>query len=332
MEKTIAVVVSYNRQSLLAECIDALRKQTQKPDAILVINNGSTDRTAEWLSKQTDVNFITQANLGSAGGFNTGIKWAYENGYSWIWCMDDDGYPHPAALQNLLANEPLQHRALLNCAVLNKEDKRTFVWKTAAYKTIDEARENRIEGVGHPFNGTLIHRSIVEKAGLPKGSLFLWGDETEYYYRITRKYLYPVYTIPSSIHYHPAAAFNLRKDWDYQQTWKMYFYIRNRLHIHRAKFKTLLLSYLHYSCFLVALTGVILLFQKTDRIKKIGFLFWPVKDAVSHNYKATPTQIIQKLNRQENSWKLPVVSLRTKWEQLIHALRLRPQRDTANLT
>ncbi len=77
MEKVIAVIVSYNRQALLAECIQALRSQTRKPDAILVVNNGSTDNTAVWLDAQQDVYHITQQNIGSAGGFNTGITWAY---------------------------------------------------------------------------------------------------------------------------------------------------------------------------------------------------------------------------------------------------------------
>ena len=103
MEKAIAVVVSYNRCELLAECISALRNQTRKPDAILVVNNGSTDNTEAWLNQQKDVFFITQKNIGSGGGFNTGISWAYKHGYSWIWCMDDDGYPKEDALEKLLA-------------------------------------------------------------------------------------------------------------------------------------------------------------------------------------------------------------------------------------
>lgn len=332
MEKTIAVVVSYNRQALLGECIDALRNQTKKPDAILVVNNGSTDGTSEWLQTQPDITYISQTNLGSGGGFHTGIKWAFQHGFSWIWCMDDDGYPHPLALENLLANEPTKHRALLNCAVLNKEDKKSFVWKTSSYKTIDDVKETRIEGIGHPFNGTLIHRSIVEKTGLPRSPLFLWGDETEYYYRITRQYQYPVYTIPSSIHYHPAAAFSLQKDWNHQQTWKMYFYIRNRLHIHQAKFKYKFVSFVNYACFLIALSGMILLFQKTDRFKKIGFMIWPAKDAVTYNFKATPGLILERLNKPGSRFGYPIPSLRLKWEQFIHALSLKPQRDTANLT
>ena len=100
MDKVIAVVVTYNRQALLEQCIDALKKQTRKVDQILVINNGSTDKTETWLRSQTGIEFITQENIGGAGGFHTGIKTAFEKSFTWMWLMDDDGYPKEDALEN----------------------------------------------------------------------------------------------------------------------------------------------------------------------------------------------------------------------------------------
>jgi rhamnopyranosyl-N-acetylglucosaminyl-diphospho-decaprenol beta-1,3/1,4-galactofuranosyltransferase len=296
MEKAIAVVVSYNRQTLLSECITALRNQTRKLDAILVVNNGSTDNTEQWLLEQPDVFCITQKNVGSSGGFNTGISWAYKHGYSWIWCMDDDGYPKEDALENLLLYEA-PGLSLLNCAVVNKEDKKTFVWKTKEYKTIDEVDVDIIHGIGHPFNGTLIHRTIVEKAGVPRKALFLWGDETEYYYRIVKQHKIPVYTVTSSIHYHPAAAFTFKQDWDYKTSWKMYFYVRNRLHVHNAKFTNRMIALVNYSFFLLAFAGIIMFYQKTDRFKKLNFMIWPMTDAISNNFSATPVSILNRLNK-----------------------------------
>jgi len=299
MEKVIAVVVTYNRQALLSECITALRNQTRRLDAILIINNGSTDETAEWLAQQSDVFFISQKNLGSSGGFSTGIEWAYQKGYSWIWCMDDDGYPKEDALENLLQADDGCLR-LLNCAVIDKEDKKSFVWKTQQYKTIDEVDCKIIEGIGHPFNGTMLHRRIVERVGVPKPKFFLWGDETEYYYRIVKRNEIPVCTVANSIHYHPSTAFSIKKDWDYSTGWKMYFYIRNRFHIHKAKFSSRAVALLHYCCFLVAFAGIVMLFQKTDKLKKLGFIMWPVKDAFSNNFEATPPFILTKLKSSEN--------------------------------
>lgn len=298
MEKSIAVVVTFNRLHLLKECIKALRNQTTKPDAILVVNNGSTDDTGNWLQSQNDILVISQNNTGSGGGFETGISWGYKNGYTWIWCMDDDGRPKEDALEKILAPQ-LDSLCLRNCAVINIEDKKSFVWKTKHYQTVEEANGAIIEGVGHPFNGTLIHRNIVERVGVPRQSLFMWGDETEYYHRITSKNKIPVCTVSGSIHYHPAAAFSFKKDWDYRNAWKMYYYVRNRLHINRTRFNYQLLAWANYCCFLMAMVGVILLFQKTDKVKKINFLLWPVTDALKNDFSANPTLILSRLSGKE---------------------------------
>src|SRR5665213_254369 len=115
MQKTIAVVVTHNRLQLLTECIDALRKQTHRLDKILVINNGSSDNTADWLNEQPDLAVITQDNRGPGDAFGKGIQWGFESGFEWIWCMDDDGYPKNNALENLLTANVGNDLALLNC-------------------------------------------------------------------------------------------------------------------------------------------------------------------------------------------------------------------------
>ncbi len=331
MEKAIAVVVSHNRQSLLSECVTALKNQTRRLDAILVVNNGSTDNTDEWLQQQKNIFFITQNNVGSGGGFNAGIEWAFKHGYSWIWCMDDDGYPKEDAFEQLLLNERFD-KCLLNCAVINKEDKKSFVWKTKKYKTIDEVESSLIEGVGHPFNGTLLHRSIVERVGLPKKALFLWGDETEYYYRITRQNNIPVYTVTKSIHYHPAAAFTYKEDWDFKTSWKMYFYIRNRLHIHKAKFANKLLALLNYCFFVTALAGIIMIYQKTDKVKKMNFIIWPLKDALRNNFTVTPAIILNKLDQESaKPFQLRITGyMKNLWNAIFVPVPLKSSADTAN--
>lgn len=295
METVIAVVVTYNRQKLLAECVNALRRQTRKIDKILIINNGSTDNTEFWLGKQEDLDFVTQRNLGSAGGFNTGIMQAYEKNYDWVWLMDDDGFPKEDALENLLEGSE-EKLCLRNCAVINKEDRRSFVWKTGNYDTIDEVNEEIIQNFAHPFNGTLLHKEIIRKVGLPRRELFIWGDETEYYHRIITKHKIPFYTKTNSIHYHPASAYSYKNDWDYGSNWKMYFYVRNRFYILKTRFSNKPLSaLLMYMLFLILFSGLILVFQKSNKFKKLNFIFWPVKDAFLNNCEATPATVLERL-------------------------------------
>jgi rhamnopyranosyl-N-acetylglucosaminyl-diphospho-decaprenol beta-1,3/1,4-galactofuranosyltransferase len=130
---------------------------------------------------------------------------------------------------------------------------------------------------------------------LPKPELFVWGDESEYYCRIIKTNKIPVYTVTDSIHYHPAAVFTLKKDWDYKNTWKMFYYIRNRFIINQSKFNNKILAFLNYCCFLVAMAVLVMIYQKTDKIKKLGFIFWPAADAFSNNYNATPHMILSRL-------------------------------------
>jgi len=296
MDKVIAVVVTYNRQFLLAQCIEALRRQTRSVDKILVINNGSTDHTETWLSGQADIEFITQENVGGAGGFYKGIKTAFDMKYSWIWLMDDDGYPKEDALERLLENDQ-EEICLRNCSVVNKADRKTFVWKTANYSTIDEVKEDVIRNVAHPFNGTLLHRKVIERVGLPKANLFLWGDETEYFYRIIRKNKIPYYTKATSIHYHPASAYSYKNDWNLATNWKMYYYIRNRFPILKTKYsKSAVTAIVMYIAFLLAFAGTIIVFQRTNKLKKLGFIFWPMRDAFANNFTAKPSLILEKIS------------------------------------
>ncbi|MEP6615531.1 MAG: glycosyltransferase family 2 protein [Ginsengibacter sp.] len=302
MEKVIVVVVTYNRKKLLSECIAAIRNQTYPVHKILVINNGSIDGTEAWLKKQTDIEFITQKNTGSAGGFNTGIKKAFNETFKWMWLMDDDGYPAEDALEKLL--EPnLDDLCLRTCAVISKEDKKSFVWKTKNFKTIDDVSETLLKNNIHPFNGTLLHRKIVERVGFPNPHLFLWGDETEYYFRIIKRDKIPAYTILNSIHYHPAAAFSYKKDWDFATSWKMYYYIRNRFYILKTQYSfSRPFAMFTYFIFLLFYAASILKYQKTDKMKKLEFIFWPAKDALYNNLNITPPVILEKLRTMQSSF------------------------------
>ena len=44
------------------------------------------------------------------------------------------------------------------------------------------------------------------------------------------------------------------------------------------------------------MAGVIMVYQKTDKFKKLGFIFWPAADAFSNNYQATPQTILTRLS------------------------------------
>lgn len=188
-------MVTYNRLELLKECVCALRNQSRKLDAIIVVNNSSTDGTLAWLNDQNDLTVITQPNSGSSGGQHTGIKTAYENGYDWIWCMDDDSEPTVNALYELcgyinvgeLALAPkvidennnvlFEHRGNFNLDRLIKGDLQ--LPSRAENYNVEYFRVDFAS-----FVGILINRQAIEKIGLPHKGFFIYHDDIEYCLRI----------------------------------------------------------------------------------------------------------------------------------------------------
>ena len=219
MDKICAIVVTYNRLSDLKKCIVALKEQTLKCD-IIIINNGSTDGTKEYLATIDGVNVINQNNLGGAGGFYSGTKYAYEHGYEWIWMMDDDGLPDKDQLQQLLFTASSHGFKILNALVIDKEDHSHLAFgKHEPIDTINIENEY-IKQPLSPFNGTFIHRSVIDKVGFIKKEMFIWGDEREYTARI-KQAKFTIGTIPSALHYHPLFKGNFHNIVPFYYKWKI---------------------------------------------------------------------------------------------------------------
>ena len=201
-KKVICVVVTYNRLDCLKDCLTALHNQSFKDFDIVVVNNGSTDGTEEYLRSQSSINVINQANLGSSGGQYAGEKYGYDKGYEWIWMMDDDGFPEEHQLEELLKYGE-KGNLFLNALVIDKEDHSKLSFMLGNYTLNEIRKQELIEDLIAPFNGTFFHRNAIEKSGFVKKEMFIWGDEQEYRLRLIKNGFKPK-TVVSAIHYHPA--------------------------------------------------------------------------------------------------------------------------------
>ncbi len=73
--KAAIVILSYNLQDMTEKCIESIRRTTpESAREIVVVDNASTDGSAEWLRKQPDIKFIgNNENQGFTKGCNQGI-------------------------------------------------------------------------------------------------------------------------------------------------------------------------------------------------------------------------------------------------------------------
>lgn len=100
MSRIAFVLPTYNRVGLLAETLASLAGQMTADDRLIVIDDGSSDGTADFLAGQPCVSqLIRQANQGKAAALNRGIA-ASDSRYVWI--LDDDDLLRPGAVARLV--------------------------------------------------------------------------------------------------------------------------------------------------------------------------------------------------------------------------------------
>ena len=220
MPSIAAVVVTYNRKDLLLECIGCLRTQDfsaapQAPDTtldILVIDNASTDGTTEALTPLIDEGAIrywnTGANLGGAGGFNFGIRTAVEEGYDYVWVMDDDCMPHPDTLLGFLnADAKLDGAYGFLSSVCRWIDGSICTMNTQRHPlttNITDFSPALQPATLASFVSLFVPARVIRELGLPIKDFFIWSDDWEFTRRVSRRY--PCYVVGTSIVTHKSKS------------------------------------------------------------------------------------------------------------------------------
>lgn len=98
--KTLVIVPAYNEELSLATTVDSLKRTVPDVDYI-VVNDGSTDGTVD-VCRQNNYPFLDlQTNLGLAGAFQAGMKYAYRHHYDCAIQFDADGQHLPQYIPEL---------------------------------------------------------------------------------------------------------------------------------------------------------------------------------------------------------------------------------------
>ncbi len=115
MSESLSVVVPvYNEQALIRDTLDGLSGQSQEPGRIIVVDNGSTDDTAEIVnSKYPDITLLHESTKGTGFAANHGFKYAIEEaGATVVMRTDGDTVPDShwvEAASNYFGEKPSKH-------------------------------------------------------------------------------------------------------------------------------------------------------------------------------------------------------------------------------
>lgn len=211
--KIAAIIVTYNRKQLLEQCLRSLFNQTHPLDAIIIIDNTSTDGTPELLKEKGYLTnpvisyYRMPENIGISGGFAEGLRIGYHKGFDWFWSIDDDLFVEPDALSQLVNSDIFnkERAGLLTGVILDEYGKILFKSQPAKRFNLSRIKPNIYpskDDYNKPYFriarsvsiGMLVARRTIEKAGLPNKDFFIWHDDADFSLRVSKHF--EMYCIP----------------------------------------------------------------------------------------------------------------------------------------
>lgn len=203
-QSVAVVVLAFSKAELLKQLVDSLRMQTRKPDEIIVVFQGGDVQILDWLKEQQDLTLHVQENLGSAGGFSTGIQLAIAKEHQWAWIVDDDAVPATDALQRLVESRYFdwKNTGFLSSRIVDPAG-RTYMSPTPKdanlwYGTV--LTDHCVPVMKSTWLGLLVSTSAVIECGLPIKEYFLWDEDIEFSSRIA--HAKPSYCVIDSVIVH----------------------------------------------------------------------------------------------------------------------------------
>lgn len=254
--RLVAVVVTFNRLAHLK--ITVPRLLSEAVDCVIVVDNGSSDGSREWLrAQQNDRLRVIESpvNGGGAGGIEMGMRAAIaDENPDWLIIMDDDARPEPGAIAHFRQLD-LKGADAVSCGAfmpdgsvcemnrpsINPFWHRGMLWKTLlkgrmGFHIPDSAYTNPdlTEIDAGSFVGLFVSRKTVEAIGYPDGRLFIYGDDVMYTLGLSKAGFRLVFA-PSVRFEHDCSAV---AGWGaggkvYRPYWKIYYNYRNGLLMYR---------------------------------------------------------------------------------------------------
>ncbi|NBI92422.1 glycosyltransferase family 2 protein [Lachnospiraceae bacterium] len=197
MRKVAAVICNYNKKDYVAECIQSVTESVFQDFDIIAVDNASTDGSAECIRTRFGEKvkmLVNEENLGGSGGFNRGIRYALEQGYEYIWCLDNDVLVDENALGELyifLEEHPEVGMAGSKVYHMEKPDYVQqfgidIVWEEycceAKYsgQREDGSMPEVVYSDAVAACSVLVRASVIREIGMLPEENFLYWDDTEW--------------------------------------------------------------------------------------------------------------------------------------------------------
>jgi glycosyltransferase involved in cell wall biosynthesis len=199
MPKVSVLIPAYNAMAYLSETIESVLSQTFNDFEVIVVNDGSSDGTEQWVSQIVDsrVKLISQENKGLAGARNTGIAHA---SVEYIAFLDADDLWEPIKLEKqvrILEENPEVGLVYTWVAYIN--EKSEFTGRVVKYQAEGDVWQTLLEcNIVECGSVAMVRRSCFDTVGVFDWNLSAFNvtEDWDMWLRIAARYPFKVVKEP----------------------------------------------------------------------------------------------------------------------------------------
>lgn len=194
--RVLAHIHTLNASHVIDQALDALQRQTRPPDAIVIVDNGSTDGTLNRIFLEEVAVIRNPMDLGVSGSIRVGFSHALNHGFDWIWVLDADAVPEPRALETLLelhdgwSQAVKDETGFIACLPRTEPDGTPLhgqlFTEHGRFAIMPTPGQHYYPCQITIWSGCLYRLAAVRKVGLPNGDYFMDRGELEYGYRMMK--------------------------------------------------------------------------------------------------------------------------------------------------
>jgi len=197
----ISVVLNFNRREDTLECLNSLSKSTYENHKTIVLDNASTDGSAQAIRlgyPQVQIIELTE-NRGYAGNNNVGIKAALTQGADWIFVLNEDTILAPDCLANLVQVGETDPKIGIVGPMVYHHDEPEVIQSAGGrigryWESLHLAQNKLDRGQFHEPHqvdwisgcGIMVRRAVIEQLGAIDERYFYYWEETEWCLRAGR--------------------------------------------------------------------------------------------------------------------------------------------------
>lgn len=219
---TYIIIPNLNGKSDLLGCVESLLKQTLKGFEIVIVENGSTDGSVDFVKdldkKHSNITGLyNKTNLGFAGGVNTGIRYALQNNADYILLFNNDAIADKSWVKNLV--DYMTHNpgvGIATCKLLHDDGKTIdstgegySIWGLPYPRGRNEKTINKYDEQTDIFaasGGASIYRAkMLNQIGLFDEDFFAYYEDVDISFR-AQLAGWKVSYVPKAIAYHQQGA------------------------------------------------------------------------------------------------------------------------------